>query len=241
MIKGILSTASSMVPRERAQEVIANNIANSLTPGFKKDSIFLRLVQDEQSKISDTQPSWEVRMLDRVYTDYSQGALDQTGRELDVALDGDGFFVVETPDGEAYTRNGNFSISPEGMLVTSEGLPVLTDAGPLYVDGTEITIGLNGEIVIDGQPVGVLRLVDFPQPYELNKIAGSLLIPADGASPDETSTAQVRQGYLEKSNVDVLREMVDMISSYRAFETSQRMIQIQDESLGKATNDLGRV
>jgi flagellar basal-body rod protein FlgG len=94
---------------------------------------------------------------------------------------------------------------------------------------------------VDGALVGTLQVADFPKPYQLTKVAGSLLLPAEADSSEPAAGALVRQGYLEKSNVDVLREMVEMIASYRAFETGQRMIQIQDESLAKATNDLGRV
>jgi flagellar basal-body rod protein FlgG len=241
MIKGIYKTAASMVPRVRKHEVIANNIANSETAGFKQDSIFLRTVRNEQSKLDKLQPSWEVRMLDDIYTDYTQGTLQKTGGELDLAIEGDGFFVVETPVGEAYTRNGSFSVSPEGTLVDSQGNPVMTDAGELYVAGSDIAIGADGQIAVDGEFVGQLQIVDFPKPYQLEKRAGSLFVPQGDAVPEPVEGAMVRQGYLERSNVDVLREMVDMIDSYRAFETGQRMIQIQDESVAKATNDLGRV
>jgi flagellar basal-body rod protein FlgG len=180
-------------------------------------------------------------MLDGVYTDHSQGSLERTGRDLDLAIDGDGFFVVDTPQGEAYTRNGSFTISPEGLLVDSRGNPVLSDAGELYLAGGEVSVSADGEVSVAGEPVGKLRLVDFPKPYQLTKTAGALLSASDQVIPEPAGLATVRQGYLERSNVDVLREMVEMIASYRAFETGQRMIQIQDESLAKATNDLGRV
>jgi flagellar basal-body rod protein FlgF len=241
MIKGIYDTAASMVPRERMLDVVANNIANSQTPGFKKDSVFLETVKNAQSKLASLRPAWEVRMKDGVYTDNSQGALEATGRELDVAIEGDGFFVVETPQGQAYTRNGSFTLSPEGTLIDSNGYSVMTDAGEIQVFNGEVAIAPDGQISIDDQLVGRLQIVDFPHPYNLTKLAGSLVQPPADVVPEPAPMAQVRQGYLEKSNVDVLREMVDMISSYREFETGQRMIQMQDESLGKATNDLGRV
>ncbi len=148
MIKGIHKTAAAMVPRMRIQEVIANNIANAQTPGFKKDSIFLRYVKNEQTKANNTTTSWEVEMLDGVYTDYSQGFLESTGRDPDVAIEGPGFFVIETPEGEAYTRNGAFSISPDGILVNSDSQPVLSDTGPLYIDGDGFFQGL----MPDGTP-----------------------------------------------------------------------------------------
>jgi len=180
-------------------------------------------------------------MKDGVYTDNSQGALEATGRDFDVAIEGDGFFVVETPQGPAYTRNGSFTLSPEGTLIDANGYSVMTDAGEIQILNGEVSITPDGQISVDDQVVGTLQVVDFPQPYNLTKLSGSLVQPPADVAPEPAPTAMVRQGYLEKSNVDVLREMVDMISSYREFETGQRMIQMQDESLGKATNDLGRV
>jgi flagellar basal-body rod protein FlgG len=241
MIKGIQKVASSMTPRVRQQEVVADNIANAQTPGFKKNSVFLRYVKENQALGRSQASSWEMQMIDKVYTDYSQGVLEHTGRPLDLALENDGFFVLETPNGEAYTRNGSFTLSPEGVLVDGNGNAVLTDAGPLYVEGSRIEVDINGQIMVDGEAMAALRIVDFPQPYEFQRLGQGLYRPVDGSTPTDLTSPIVRQGYLEKANVDVLREMVDMIGSYRAFEHSQRLIQIQDESLNKAVNELGKI
>jgi flagellar basal-body rod protein FlgF len=240
LIKGIQKIATSMVPRLRLQEVVANNLANAETAGFKKDSIFLRYVKEQQGLNGKLTPAWETRMIDKLYTDYTEGALDPTNRDLDFAIQGDGFFAVQTPNGEAYTRNGSFSISPSGQLVNSENYPVLTDGGPLTVQGGKLTVTNTGQVYVDNAMLGTLKVVDFAKPYQLQKANGSLYKAPNGVSPTQANPVLVRQGYLEKSNVDVLREMVDMIDSYRTFETGQRMIQIQDESLGKAVNDLPR-
>ena len=130
MIKGIQKIASSMVPRLRLQEVIANNLANAETAGFKKDSIFLRYVKEQQGLTGKLTPSWETRMIDKLYTDYSEGALDPTGRDLDLAIQGDGFFAVQTPNGEAYTRNGAFSAFPQP---DSSSLPTTIPFSPMAV------------------------------------------------------------------------------------------------------------
>ncbi|MFH2055223.1 MAG: flagellar basal-body rod protein FlgF [bacterium] len=241
MIKGIYTVAASMSPRMRQQEVIADNIANVQTAGFKGNSVFMRMVQSAQSGSDETAANWETQMLDRVYTDFSQGSLEHTGRDLDLALEGDGFFVIETALGEAYTRNGSFSISPAGLLVTSNGDPVQTDAGTLAITGNSVRIDPGGQITVDDQPVAVLRVVDFPQPYELERQGATVWRAPGDAVAEDVSTPMVRQGYLEKSNIDVLREMVDMIDSFRAFENSQRLIQIQDESLSKAVNEVGKL
>jgi flagellar basal-body rod protein FlgG len=241
MIKGIYKVASSMTPRMRQQEVIADNIANAQTPGFKKNSVFLRMIESKQAGQSELRPNWETQMMDGVYTDYSQGMLEHTGRGLDVALEGDGFFVIETATGEAYTRNGAFSISPAGLLVTSNGDPVQTDAGTLALSGGEVEIGMDGLITVDGQELASLRVVNFSEMTELERQGNTLWRASANVVPEEVDAPKVRQGYLEKANVDVLREMVDMIDSLRAFENSQRLIQIQDESLGKAVNEVGRL
>jgi len=230
-----------MLPRVRKQEVIANNMANVNTSGFKKESLFLRLVQSEQAKKSPLTPSWEVKMADGIYTDFSPGSLEATKRDLDVAIEGDGFFVVQTPDGEAYTRNGSLSLTPEGLLVNSEGYPILTDGGAITVLGGEVAIENDGTISVDEQSLGRLLVVDFPKPYELTKAGKSLFLAPDGVAAIEPETTYVRQGYLETSNVDVLREMVDMIGSFRSFEMGQKMIQIQDETLSKTVNEVPKV
>ncbi len=242
MLKGIYNTASSMVPRMKKQEVIANNMANAETVGFKKDSLFLRVFKKEQEvSLKGLQPSWEVRMIDKLYTDYSGGSLEATGRELDLALQSEGFFTVLTPNGEAYTRNGAFSLGPDGSLVSSDGYPVLADGGPIILTGDQIAVGNDGQIMIDNQIIGKLRIVDFEDPDAIRKVSGTLYALNDGATPITPPAINVRQGYLEKSNVDILREMVEMIDTYRMFETGQKMIQIQDDTLGKAVSELPRV
>lgn len=240
MIKGIFNTAASMVPRQRKQEIIANNLANSETAGFKKDSLFLRIFKDARLTGSRPGPSWEVRMIDEVYTSFETGSLERTDRDLDVALQGEGFFVVQTPDGEAYTRNGTFSLAPDGTLVNSDDMPVLTDSGPIILQGGKVTIGVNGQISVNDIRVAKLRVVNFDNPDQLMKSGDGLFVTQPDVQPLNVENPEVRQGYLERSNVDVLKEMVDMIETYRGFETGQKMIQIQDETLSKAVNELGK-
>ncbi len=240
MIKGIFNTAASMVPRERKQEIIANNLANSESAGFKKDSLFLRVFKDTKLTGSQLGPSWEVKMIDKVYTSFTPGSLERTGRDLDVALQGDGFFVIQTPQGEAYTRNGAFTIAPDGTLMNSDNMPVLTDSGPVTLQGGNVTIGVDGQISVDSTPIATLRVVDFEDHNQLKKTGDGLFVPEAGVQPIALTSPEVHQGYLERSNVDVLREMVDMIETYRSFETGQKMIHIQDETLAKAVNELGK-
>ena len=244
MIKGIYNTAASMIPRVRKQEVIANNLANAETAGFKKDSMFLRVFKNEQNLkgLKNLQgPSWEVRMIDKLYIDQTEGALEATGRDLDLAIQGDGFFVLQTPNGEAYTRNGAFTVGPDGTLVSADGFPVLSEGGPITLTDEKVSIGSDGMITMGTTSIGRLRIVGFDESTELSKVSGTIFTAPLNAAPTPPVSATLRQGYLEKSNVDVMREMVEMIDSYRMFETGQKMIQIQDESLSKAVNELPRV
>jgi len=244
MIKGIYNTAASMVPRVRKQEVIANNMANAETAGYKQDSLFLRVFksQPEVKSLKNLNgPSWGVRMIDKLYVDHTEGSLEATGRDLDVAIQGDGFFVVETPTGEAYTRNGSFTLGPDGTLVNADGFPVLSESGPITLTDEKVTIGTDGVVTLGNALVSRLRLVAFEDAGELIKTSGTLFKAPANVLPIAPATMNVRQGYLEKSNVNIMREMVDMIDSYRMFETGQKMIQIQDDTLSKAVNELPRV
>lgn len=244
MIKGIYNTAASMVPRVRKQEVIANNMANAETAGYKQDSLFLRVFKNQpevKSLKNLSGPSWGVRMIDKLFVDHTEGSLEATGRDLDVAIQGDGFFVVETPTGEAYTRNGNFTLSPDGTMVNADGFPVLSEGGPITLTDEKVTIGTDGVVTLGNTNVSRLRIVGFEDVGELIKTSGTLFTAPVNVIPIAPTTMNVRQGYLEKSNVNVMREMVDMIDSYRMFETGQKMIQIQDDTLSKAVNELPRV
>ncbi len=242
MIKGIYSSASGMLPRILKQESFANNMANVNTPGFKKDGIFLQVLNDASKESLITDVPWETPMVDGIYTDFSQGDLEDTGNDKNLALEGNGFFVVETEAGPRYTRSGNFLLSPQGILSDPNGNPVLTESGPLTVSGDNFTVGMDGTVSVDGSTVGKIKVVDFEKPYALNKEGDSYFAAAQATGQEKPAdNFQVRQGYLEKSNVNVVDVMVDMLASFRAFEAGQKAISAQDETLDKAVNDLGRI
>jgi len=228
-----------MLPAMTHLEVVANNLANLNTVGFKKDGVFLRMVLTAEQALG---PEGEVSEASMVLTDYSEGTLTETGRPFDLALRGDGFFTVEAPEGLRYTRAGNFTLSPEGVLVTSDGYPVLGENGPLVIEGTQVSIGEDGEVSVDGEVVNRLLITDFAKPYALRKVGHGLFAPR---SEDVVGTvaehAVVRQGFLEGSNVQAMEEMVRMIALHRQFELDQRAVQVQDETLNKVVNDAGRV
>lgn len=241
MIKGIYTSASGMIPHVLKQEVFANNMANANTIGFKRDRVFLqKLKQAQDGLITDLE--WKVPMVDGVYIDFSQGFTRKTECPLDVAIEGEGFFVVQSPEGERFTKDGEFCLNQEGMLVNKNGHLVLSDSGPITISGDDISISGDGTISVDGSEVAKIRIVDFEKPYNLVKVNYGYLAPAEEeAQAINAEDYEVRQGYVEESNVNIIEQMVDMLVSFRAYEAGQKSIHAQDETLDKAVNDLGRV
>lgn len=241
MIKGIYTSASGMLPRLLKQDAFANNMANANTVGYKKDGVFLHQLQQAKDGII-TDLDWEIPMVDEIYIDFSNGQVRQTEQPLDVAIEGNGFFVVQTSAGERYSRNGEFALTPEGQLVDRNGNTVLSDAGPITISGDDISISSEGMIAVDGAETAKIRLVDFEKPYRLRKADDGYLMPEDPeVLPKPAEDSRLRQGYVEESNVNIIEEMVDMLISFRAYEAGQKAIHAQDETLDKAVNDLGRV
>ena len=172
-----------------------------------------------------------------IYTDFSEGSIKETGNSLDLAINGEGFFVVNTPDGPRYTRSGNFSLNGANMLSTQDGYPVMGENGPVIIEGGTVTIDPDGRVIVDGEEVNRLRIVDFPKPYNLKKI-GNNLFEADGAIP--ATNYSISQGFLEMSNVDQIKEMVSMIEILRGYESYRKVINAIDETASR-TNEIGRV
>jgi len=242
MLKGIYDTASGMLPQLVRVDTVANNLANANTAGFKRELVFSQEFTKAQQKTLPKQADWEQVKVTGVAVDFAQGPIERTGDPRHLAIEGDAFFVVSTPNGPMYTRAGNFAISPQGKLTTQDGYPVLGEAGELTIQGNEVVVEQGGRVAVDRRPVGQLKLVTFPKPYPLVRTAPGLFATAsDAAPPARAEKFAIIQGALEGSNTSLISEMVEMIESYRHFETGQRMIQIQDESLGKAVNQLGVV
>jgi len=242
MIKGIYHAAAGMLPRMNQQETVGNNLANVNTTGFKADKRFFRTALNS-SLLQGGGFGQPVQLNEDQFsltTDFSQGAFTETRNPLDVAINGDGFIAVETGDVISYTRNGSFAISAEGELVNNRGYRVMGEEGPIKVVGKEVTIRYSGEVIIDGKSAGTLKIVDFEQPYNLKRNGFGYFVPdgdAEGFRPDNL---ELRQGFLEDSNVDPISEMLQMIELNRNYESCQKAIQTQDESLKLAVNELPR-
>lgn len=179
----------------------------------------------------------------KIVSDFTLGELTETGGKLDLALNQSGFFRVVDEEGNTYyTRDGSFKLNEEGALVTSTGEYVQGTNGNIYIHGNEVEIGRDGTVIVDGNVVGRLDIVDLENREFLRKIGYNLYQMAEGAEPQEVPyEGEVLQGYLEGSNVNPIYEMVEMITLLREFEASQKLIRVQDEMLEKASNEIGRV
>jgi len=232
-----------MLPRILMQEIYANNLANGSTAGYKKDDVFLQQFAEAQKQpgiITDL--DWDTPMVDEVYIDFEQGQLQKTEQTLDVGIKGDGFFVVNTPEGDRYTRGGEFNLTADGTLVDSSGYKVMGDTGPITITGDDIAINGEGTIYADGSELAKLRVVDFQHPYNLRKADEGYFVPENAQDlPITALNYEIKQGFIEASNVNTIDTMVDMLASFRAYEAGQKAIQTQDETLDKAVNDVGRV
>jgi len=245
-----------MLLQRRMMETITNNITNADTTGYKKehlvshsfDEVLIRRTNDPHvlgytrsiSHMPKVGPLNLGTQIDQLYLDFAEGNLEGTERSTDLALVGDVFFVVQTADGERYTRTGAFYIDEQGYLTDGEGHFLLGENGPVYVGGLNFTVDDLGRVIIDGQYTDRIRVVSFEDKLSLRRQGSNLYFSLE---PPQAEPNQYRmiQGFLETSNVDIGREMVDMLTVFRAYETNQRMLTMIDETVGRAVNDIGRL
>lgn len=230
---------------EKKLAVLANNLSNINTVGFKRDQAFrlsgLKENPEGSSIPGKSQNPFPI-MPFGTRTDLSPGPLKHTGNALDLSLDGNGFFCIETPEGIQYTRKGNFTLNESGELVTQEGLLVLGEGGNIEIDGKSVVVDAEGNVSVDGNPVDTIKIVDFPQPYALEKAGNSLFALADpDIAENEAEEVKVRQGFVEFSNVEAIRVMTEMIEVLRGYESYQKIIQSIHDVSSKAINDVGRL
>ena len=244
MNSGMYSALSGNIAAMKRMDIISNNLANINTPGYKKDRMtFEGMLAGASTPLAvpTSKTADPLLQKENVYIDYSAGSVSQTGNALDVAINGDGFFTVSTPNGTAYTRQGNFRLAADGTLVTIDGFPVLGQGGEIQIKGSNVVINAKGEITVDGAAAGTLNLVDFPKPYNLTKTGSALFVPSDPQATPQAAKAAIQQGQLEGANVDSVGEMVQMIETNRYFDACQKVILGYDELAGKAANDLGKL
>ena len=248
----LLVGLSRQVALERQMDVVANNVANVNTNGFKADrSLFEEFLSSRAHEDNFIGRDRRVSFVqDRAtFHDFAQGAAEQTKNPLDVAIDGGGFLVVQTPAGERYTRDGGLQINNQGQLVNVAGHPVLGTSGPIVFQPTDkdITIAADGNItVLEGtnrinSVRGKLRLVSFAQAQQLVKEGSNLYSAGEGAAAQPDTVSKVRQGFVEKSNVNSVAEMSRMIEVTRAYTSISAMLQQQGDLRKTAIEKLADV
>ena len=248
MADGIYSALSGGVVQLRRLEVLANNLANVNTAGFKRD----RLVIEERPGAGATASGFDT-VLDRsvvaggsaadeygVYPDLSQGPTIRTGNPLDVAIVGEGFLAVETDSGEMLTRDGRLALASDGTLVTSGGYAVSGEWGSITLPGEPgaIEITAEGEVLVDGEVTGRLRIVRPADPSKLTKVGGGLWDPGASGLVD-AEDAEVVQGFVEGSNVEPVTMLVELIQAQRSFEAGQQMIRAHKDMDDQSIRKLG--
>jgi flagellar basal-body rod protein FlgF len=227
---------------------ISNNLANANTIGFKKDGVIFD--PNGAATLSDTQAK-PISTLDmelyasnipaRTFTDYEQGNLVTTGNKFDVAIDGKGFFCIETLEGNRYTRKGNFTLNDKKELCTDEGYPILGKDGKIIIDDSDFRIDEKGNILVDGNHLDTLKIVDF-DPNSLIKKGEGQFVPINGEIQEkEAQNISIHQGYVEQSNVNTVKMMTEMIDTLRGYESYQKVISSLNESTLLAINKVGEV
>lgn len=279
-MKSIWVPLSGAIAQQRKIDTIANNVANANTPGFKKDDIVFReYLSAVEQGIQDIHiprkefapkdfyhPMGSQNALVQVhgsYTNFQQGQLTPTGNYLDLGINGKGFFEILSPGGVRYTRVGNFTISKDGYLTTTDGSKILSslpvdlskppqagqeqqvpqpDTRTINLENAKgVTINLAGEIYSEGQKIGQLSIVEFNDIQALRKEGNSNYINSDNTNiKTGPAKSTIHQGFIEESNVNVMAEMTELIKANRNFESVQRVIKAYDSITGKSVNELTR-
>ncbi len=282
MLRGIYTGASGMVAQMHRMDVLSNNLANVDVTGYKRDTsiskafpeMLIRRLNDSglyKFPFGSVEVGPIVGKLgtgveyNELYTVFEQGALKETENPFDLALDGDGFFSVDTIYGERFTRNGTFVLGKEGLLLTKNGMPVNGENGPIQIKKNNFVIDSQGRVFQNGafsddpqrlvsmeenewesmELVDTLKIVEFPRPRYLQKQGDSFWMDTVESGPATLMSLETRpkvyQGFLEASNVNPVREMVNLIEVNRAYEANQKSIQTQDTLAGKLINEAIRV
>lgn len=237
MLTGIYNAASALRTAERMQDVIATNLAHMNVPGFRRSELTVAAF-DEQVDGATKDPGHGVAVEQNI-VDFTEGPSLNSGRSLDVAIVGDGFFVVETDEGPLYTRNGVLHINPDGDLVNTSGFRIAGDRGKLSVPSdvtpSQIMIATDGTITANDTQIGKLKVVKFENNSELKQVGTTLFSTSAVATPVDESV-QVMQGMREQSNVSPTDEMVGMILASRYHEAAQRTAKAINESIQQNTD-----
>ena len=244
MLRSLYTAATGMEAQTLNIDVIANNLANASTVGFRAERNVFSSVLATAGDAAESPFSEAVNrfgILSGTTIDQSQGALEKTGNELDLGIEGSGYFVVQTADGPMYTRNGAFQVSSHGQLVTASGDAVMGDRGVINILPGPVSISADGTISSNGAVEGKLRLVEFP-PDTAFKSMGNTYYSAPVKSAQPATNSNVRQGMLESSNVNPVEGMIELVSAQRTAEMMQRTLSMLNNDMDKtAAQDLPKV
>lgn len=233
MHKGIYIALSGALMKQRELDVLSDNIANADTPGYRSGSLSFR----DYLLNKDRDDSRTMTYLNSMTVQFVPGSFLKTGNSLDIAIEGRGFLSLE---GGLYTRRGDMKRTEEGYIVTSSGKKVMGNNGPLRIPEGKVEIKEDGSIYVDGNPFDRLRIVEFDDTSILRRTGEGLFATVNNAS-GKPSLSRILQGYVEGSNVEIVREMIKLINALREFETFQKAIQTLDEAAGKINNELARI
>ena len=244
MIERLRVQMQAMQMLSKSQEVTADNLANINTPGFKGSKVFYRMFQEQVNGKSET------KTVPMQQVDMKQGVLEPTGNTFDFGIKGKGFFVVKGEGNTHLSRDGRFSMNPDGYLVNSQGDKVMGQSGSIHIpeymkatgqgEEAKLEVASDGTIRLNNEIYDKLNIVKVNDPANLERRGSNYFrAPEEALRPDSSST--VMQGYYEKGNVNPLNEMVDMMRTTKMFESQQRAITTSNEMLGQVTKKLGRV
>jgi flagellar basal-body rod protein FlgG len=254
MVRGLYTAYTGMAAQQKRMDIISNNLANVNTTGFKKDGVVFETFKEAYMyKVNDPEETGTEKIgttnfgvrIGENYTNFEQGSFEQTGDQYNLALEGDGMFVVGRYDDsgvitEKYTRDGCFGLNSEGKLVTRDGYFVIGENGPIVIDEDDVYINENGNIESSGELIDKIKIVDFENTDTLKKTGNNLFESTDSTIEKEFS-GKVLQGFVETSNVETVNEMVNMIDVLRTYESNEKVLSTIDDTLSKAVNDVGEI
>ncbi|MEW6501094.1 MAG: flagellar basal-body rod protein FlgF [Thermodesulfobacteriota bacterium] len=232
---GMVESVETLIAQQQRLNQVSNNLANVDTAGYKKESVTF-----DEMLYNVTRNRQRVGKALNILTNHGQGVTEQTGNPLDLALSGPGFFRVQTPQGVRYTRAGNFELDADGQLKMPNGAQVIGEGGPVVVEGEEVVIDRAGRVLVDGQVVNQLSIVTFADLRDLAKEGENLFrIKNETTQEQAVEGVEVKQGYLEKANVNTIEEMSELIDLQRAYEGQQKMIRAIDDIDNLAVRRVG--
>lgn len=244
MDSGFYAACTALMARSQALDMVANNLANTNTPGYRaQHNIFRSFLASASAQTGSAlnQAVNNFGILGGSQMDLTQGNLEHTGNDLDLAVQGPGFFVVQTANGRMFTRNGNFQVSPQGQLITAEGDPVMGDSGVIHILGGPTTIAPDGTVSTNGAVTGKIKLVEFPAGTAMESV-GKTYYSAPAKSDTAATKSTMSQGTLESSNVNPVTSAVELVAVQRYAEMMQRALSMFHSELNRiATDELPKV